>query len=183
MKLRRLRDYSLLKDFHCGVQQMDEFIQQKLQYSIEAHFCVPYIVIDDDDIVAFFALSYDSLAMPSAYFDDFLNGFSSSGTPNIPFDYHDTFEHKEHYPAIDVAYFAVSEQYQRKHIGSEILEDIIQFVKDHALAGCQFIVVDALVTSDYSAMSFYAKNKFTVCEDKKPYKDCVRMYRVLYPKL
>lgn len=182
MQFRRFVDCGILRDFTCGVEAMDNFIHERLQYSIDANFCVPYIVTEGNNIIAFFALSYDSLALPSDYLEDFIDGYSSSGKPSLADCYLDTFKNKEHYPAMDIAYFAVSEEWQCQGIGTLLIEDIIAYVKSQTSAGCQFIVVDALVTNDYSAVSFYARNGFTVCEDKKPYKDCVRMYRVLYPQ-
>lgn len=182
MKTRRLKDINELNSFKCGIPQMDEFIHERLKYSIDSHFCVPYVLTDEGRIIAFYALCYDSLVFPEDYFDDFLDGYSSSGKPELEDAYRETFRNKQHYPAMDIAYFAVSEDYQHRGIGSALLEDIINRIKMSNEAGCQFIVVDALLTDDYSAIPFYAYNKFTVCEDRKPYKDCVRMYRVLYPR-
>jgi hypothetical protein len=47
-------------------------------------------------------------------------------------------------------------------------------------AGCQFLTVEALATSDYSAVGFYEKCGFTANEVRKPYKDTLRMFRTLY---
>ena len=61
MKTRRLKTIDELNTFKCGIPQMDEFIQERLRYSIESHFCVPYVLLDEDVVVAFYALCYDSL--------------------------------------------------------------------------------------------------------------------------
>lgn len=182
MKRTRLTNPKLLDKFFCGIKEMDDFIHERLWNSVDSHFCVPYIIYEGNTVVAFFALSYDSLVFDSDYLDDFMNGFSSSGKPFLKSEYLDTFVHKEHYPAIDIAYFAVNKDYQGNNIGSMLIEDIVNQVKQNDFAGCQFIVVDALVTREYNAVGFYAKNGFTVCEDLKAQKDCVRMYRVLYPQ-
>lgn len=182
MKRTRLTDFSLLDNFHCGIREMDDFIHTRLEKSIKSHFCVPYVLHEGKTIVAFYALSYDAVVFSEDYLDDLLNGYSSSGNIDLDISHLEIFKNKEHYPAMDIAYFAVNKDFQRQYIGSALLEDVIQQIKDTAIAGCQFVVVDALVTKDYSALGFYSKNRFTVCEDRKPYKDCVRMYRVLYPK-
>lgn len=182
MKTYKLADIEELKDFQCGIEDMDEFIHSKLKYSIDSHFCVPYVLKDDNEIVAFYALCNDSLVFPQDYFDDFMDGYSYSRKPTLPFDYLEIFKNKQHYPATDIAYFAVSKKYQSKGLGSALLQDIVNRIKLQNFSGCQFVVVDALVTPTYSAIPFYSRNGFDVCEDKKTYKDCVRMYRVLYPK-
>ena len=91
MQFRRFVDSSILQGFTCGVDEMDEFIHHRLQYSIDANFCIPYIVIENGEIVAFFALSYDSLVLPADYMEDFMNGYSFSGKPELARSYIDTF--------------------------------------------------------------------------------------------
>lgn len=182
MNICRIDDVAELRDFHSGVPEMDNFIHNELTYSVDGHFCVPYALKDGDKIVAFYALSYDSLILPEDYFDDLMQGYSSSGKPMMSARYLPTFKNKQHYPAMDIAYFAVAIEYQHQSLGSLLLEDIVNRLRMQDDAGCQFVVVDALVTNRYSAIGFYAQNGFTVCEDKLPCKDCVRMYRVLYPR-
>lgn len=181
MKRYELKDFSILDTFNCGIPEMDDFIHNRLEQSVKSHFCTPYVLMDEEKVVAFFSLSADSLYFDDdGYFDDFMDGYSGE-KPLLSSSYLPTFKNKEHYPAIDISYLAVSDVYQHQGLGSALLEDIIQFVKDNSIAGCQFVVVDALVIPGYSALAFYSKNGFSVCEDKKAYKDCVRMYRVLYP--
>lgn len=182
MKTYHLKDIKELRGFQCGIKEMDDFIQNNLQYSIDSHFCVPYVLKDGEEVVAFYALCFDSLVFPQDYFDDFMEGYSLTKKPILPARYLETFKNKQHYPAIDISYFAVDKKYQRRHIGSALLEDIINRTKLQNYAGCQFVVVDALITPEYNAISFYSRNGFDICEDKKAYKDCVRMYRALYPK-
>lgn len=182
MKICKIKDAAELTNFQCGIPEMDDFIHGELAYSIEGRYCVPYALKQGEEIIAFYALSYDSLVFPNDYFEDFIHGYSSSGVPDIPSRYWPIFESKQQYPAMSISYFAVAAAYQHQHIGSALLEDIINRIRKKDDAGCQFVVVDALVTDRYSALAFYAKNGFTVCEDKKPYKDCVRMYKVLYPQ-
>ena len=40
--------------------------------------------------------------------------------------------------------------------------------------------VEALATSEYSAVGFYERCGFTANEVRKPYKDTLRMFRTLY---
>ena len=44
----------------------------------------------------------------------------------------------------------------------------------------RMITVEALATSEYSAVGFYQRCGFTANEVRKPYKDTLRMFRTLY---
>ena len=52
--------------------------------------------------------------------------------------------------------------------------------RSQTFAGCQFLTVEALATSEYSAVGFYQRCGFTANEVRKPYKDTLRMFRTLY---
>ena len=58
-----LTDSSVLSSLYCGIDEMDEYIHSSLQMSIDARFCKAYSVSLNGEIVAFFALNYDSLEL------------------------------------------------------------------------------------------------------------------------
>ena len=57
---------------------------------------------------------------------------------------------------------------------------IAEHARSQTFAGCQFLTVEALATSEYSAVGFYQRCGFTANEVRKPYKDTLRMFRTLY---
>ena len=65
-------------------------------------------------------------------------------------------------------------------MGLSIVEMIAEQARSQTFAGCQFLTVEALATSEYSAVGFYERCGFTANELKKPYKDTLRMFRTLY---
>lgn len=181
--IRPLNDVKELKDFNCGVKAMDNFIHSKLQYSVANHYCCTYVVCDDSDrLVAFFALSFDSLELDSDDKDEIMEGVSSTDTPELTFEYEETFLAKPRYPSIDIAYLAVRDSERGKRIGEYVVDAIVDMAQNQRLAGCQFITVEALCTSEYSAVGFYDHCGFAPAEIKKGYKDTVRMFKTLYPK-
>ena len=171
----RFDDFS---SFHCGVKEMDSFIHNGLQQSVDNHFCTLYKATIAREIVALFALSCDSLYLDS---DDKEDLKAISGDYMVD-DYADVFWNKHHYPAIEIAYLAVSEKMRGKQIGAFIVEQIVEMASSQTLAGCMFLTVEALTDrqSSYNAVGFYYKQHFTACEYPNPAKSTLRMFRPLY---
>ena len=182
MEIRPIDHIEELKDFCCGIQVMDNFIHSGIANSVENHYCIPYALYDDKTILAFFALSFDSLELDSDDKEELQTGISSAGTPNVTFDYQATFFAKPRYPSMDIAYLAVSKDCRGKGIGSTIMDYIIELARNQTLAGCQFLTVEALAIAEYSAVGFYYSCGFAPAEVKKPYKDTIRMFYTLYAK-
>lgn len=185
LKIEKLDSAIQLKEFRCGIPQLDDFIQNVFQLSIENHYCRAYSVIDkqspDKEIIALFALSFDSLDLDTDDRDEMMAGTSLTPIPHIPNEYEYIFLNKPHYPALDIAYLAVRKDMQYKGIGKLIIEAIHQRAQQQDFAGCQFLTVEALKMDGYSAVNFYEKCGFSPCEYPNPNKDTLRMYRTLYP--
>ena len=77
-------------------------------------------------LVAVYALSFDSLDLDSDDKDELETGISSTGTPNIDLNYKDTFYAKPRYPALDIAYLAVRQEYRGNKVGQSIVETIAE---------------------------------------------------------
>lgn len=130
-----------------------------------------YVVIHQDEVVAVFALSFDSLDLDSDDKDELETGMASTGTPEVDWNYKDIFYAKPRYPALDIAYLAVQKKWRNKHIGRYIIKTIAEQARTQTFAGCQFLTVEALATGEYSAVGFYQRCGFTANEIRKPYKD------------
>lgn len=180
--IEHLNDVEELKDFYCGAFKMDAFIHGGLRESIDNDYCKAYAVRNEDNkLVAFFALSYDSLQLDADDVEDLQNGWSETSTPQPTEAYFDTFWAKVHYPALEIAYLAVSKEYQNKHIGTQILEEIENMARKQQFAGCQFLTVGSYHSREYSAVSFYSKNHFAKTTPV-PIHDTLRMYHNLLTK-
>ena len=84
-------------------------------------------------------------------------------------------------PLVDLqeTYLAVHKDKQKNGIGEACVNLIINMAKEQTFAGCIFITVDALITPEYSAVGFYRKCHFTQAEDRKPYRETLRLYYAL----
>lgn len=174
-RVERTDDFS---SFRCGVKEMDMFIHNGLQQSADNHFCVVYKATIEDEIIALFALSFDSLYLD---YDD-KNDLKQSSVESLVEDYAEVFWDKHHYPALEITYLAVSERMRGKRIGAFVVEQIVDMATSQQIAGCMFLTVEALIDSQsaYSATGFYHKQHFTPCEYPNPSKATLRMFRPLY---
>ena len=177
---KKLTDFHCLDSFFSGVKAMDKFIQCDFHTSVVNHYCTAYGVWYGEELVAIYALSFDSLDLDSDDKEELQTGISSTGAPYIDWNYKDTFYAKPRYPALDIAYLAVQQKFRGKRIGCAIVEQIATDARTQTFAGCQFLTVEALSTNEYSAVGFYKKCGFTANEIRKPYKDTLRMFRTLY---
>ena len=180
LRVKPLDDFHCLKSFTSGIEAMDNFIRNDFRLSVENHYCSAYTAYCYDELVAVFALSFDSLDLDCDDKDELRSGISATGTPNVDWNYKDTFYGKPRYPALDIAYLAIEEKWRGKGIGRMIIDSIAEQARTQVFAGCQFLTVEALATKEYSAVGFYERCGFTANELRKPYKDTLRMFRTLY---
>ena len=180
LRVKPLEDFHCLKTFSSGVESMDAFIRGDFRMSVENHYCTAYEVRLHDEIIAVFALSFDSLDLDTDDKEELESGISLTGSPDIDWNYKETFYAKPRYPALDIAYLAVQEKWRGLGVGSLLVDMIAEQARTQNFAGCQFLTVEALSTSDYSAVGFYERCGFTANEIRKPYKDTLRMFRTLY---
>ena len=153
----KITDFHCLETFYSGVEAMDKFIQGDFRMSVENHYCSAYGVWYKEELVAIYALSFDSLDLDSDDKEELETGISSTGTPNVDWNYKETFYAKPRYPALDIAYLAVREEYRGNKVGQSIVELIADRARSQTFAGCQFLTVEALATSEYSAVGFYQR--------------------------
>lgn len=178
---RPLTDLNELAGFRCGIKKMDNFIRNGLADSVNNNYCRPYGVYDDEgELVAFFAISFDCLELSIDFKEDLRDGFAETELPQIfGSPYGETFLSKLHYPALEITYLAVREDRQHMGIGEACVDVIINMANEQTMAGCIFLTVDALIIPEYSAVGFYRKCHFTQAEDRKPYKETLRLYYAL----
>jgi len=172
-----------LSELYCDIPQMDDFIHNGgLEQSVRNNYCKAYSVKNEaGELVAFFALSFDSLRLDADDMEVLQNGWTDTSVPQPTAEYMDTFWSKVHYPALEIAYLAVAKKHQHKDIGTYIVKKIREKALSQNLAGCQFLTVGALVLPEYSAVGFYRKCQFAQL-DTFPVHDVVRMYHNLLTK-
>ena len=181
----RSDEISVLSKFYCGVRPMDKFIHDKnigLTKYIEMGLTKLWIVRNEEEVVAFFTLSKSSLRIN---FDD-RRYLDKKGIPV----YEQIIQERDVFPCIEIDYLAVREDKRQNHIGSIIIEAIIDRVLADELSATIFLCVDALHTNSYSAVRFYKKNGFVeseagIIDNLNQIRDgqdvqTVRMYRPIF---
>lgn len=129
-KIELLSDFKLLSDFNCGVKPMDDFIHSDLEIYTKNHYCSTYCVkASSGKVAALFALSFDSIILDPDDFEDINIGASETDRPKVDEQTRSDFENKYVYPALEIAYLAVDSQYQKMHLGSAIIEEIVKYAK------------------------------------------------------
>lgn len=152
----RTDDMSVLSNFYCGIQQMDDFIHDKLQAQIEKTEGIEtYVIKENRQIVAMTAL----LEKP-------LVSRKSDGTTFI-------------LDSLEIEYLAVKKELRNKGIG----RDIIQWIYDKAKTehpNCKILGVLAYADPDYgySAVPFYEKCHF-VARKSHAMAEAVKMTRLI----
>ena len=147
-----IKDFHCLSDFHSGIETMDAFIHGDFQLSVENHYCSAYSVKHNSELIAIFALSFDSLDLDIDDKENLDTLSHETNKPSIDWNYQDTFYSKPRYPALDIAYLAVKKEWQRQHIGKFLISQIAEKARTQSFAGCQFLTVESLATRDYSAV-------------------------------
>ena len=173
----RIDDASVLSNFYCGIQDMDDFIHDRLQNYLNRTGCDAYVVKLKDDIIAMLSLGEDTLFLDDFDKDDMRSGFIPK--PNKAME-DQTFLSENEFPAIEITYLAVSKMWRGQGIGEYIISQIENKVL-HDYPKCEFITVEAYHTEGYSAVGFYTRCNFTPAELPMGYKDTLRMYKVLNP--
>ena len=69
------------KYFNCGIKAMDDFIHSGLASSIRNHYCNLYSVTLNDEVVAMFSLSFDSLELDLDSLEEILDNHSATNKP------------------------------------------------------------------------------------------------------
>lgn len=156
----QLNSISELENLRCGIDRMDHFILNGLENSLIEHKCTSYVVRDEDEVVAFFALCDDQLILDEDYKDDMRDGYADTPKPIFHGDDEkNVYLTSNVFPVIDIAYLVVDEKRQHDGIGTAIMNQIFCMARakePHVM----FLTVDALFLKDYSAVEFYRKFGF-----------------------
>ncbi len=175
--LVREYDASVLADFYSGVESMDDFIHNRLAVFLRVYNNSRFYVLRDENrnILAMVVLSCGQLFLDEDCKDDLRLKF-----PDIE-EREDLKEYWDGglFPSIEINYLAVSRDYQKRHIGSKIIEKIETFKNDEFYNHPLFLSVDALCTKEYSAVGFYDRCRFWASEYLNMRLDTLRMYRTI----
>lgn len=161
----------LLKDFECGIQIMDDFIQNSLDSFLknDPRYSL-FIAIDDKlGIVAMYVTSAGIFVDHDGEYQDLPFG-KPWGYIGDDFQIHSG----TMYPTLEIDYLAVRKDLRNKGYGTEIMAELSRNAKNK---NCYFLTVDALHIEGYSAIPFYEKKGFFALQEYSDEFDTLRMAR------
>lgn len=144
-------DISCLKGFHCGIYEMDKYIQETLQSHLDTtKGLLNYIITENDVVVALCTLKDDKIKIDDHRYID----------------------------TVAIEYLAVRREVQNKGIGREIVSWVVNTTKE-IRPEAKFITVDAFMSdvTAYSAVPFYRKCDFIAIQKKHPMSETIKMAR------
>ena len=141
---------SLCKSFKCGDKDLDDFFTEDAFLQSEELLCKNYcfsLVDDPTQLVAVFTLSNDSIKkIPGSR--------KKKVEKNIPRE-----KIYSSYPAVMIGRLGISQDFQSKHLGSDVLSFIkAWFVDPLNKTGCRFLLVDSY--NKERNLKFYQNNEF-----------------------
>lgn len=160
-----------LPPFDCGDDDLNEFLLEDAKRYQAELLAVTYLVMEEDDVAAFFSLSNDKLTCaPDSLAKRIWNRLQRK-IPNS--------KRRRNYPAVKIGRLGVCNGMQRKGLGQEILDWLkILFLTENR-TGCRFITVDAY--NNTQTIAFYERNDFNFLTDADKNEDTRQMYFDLKP--
>lgn len=176
----RVDSVDTLSDFSCGLPVIDDFIHNELHEYVCMGECELWIVKDiaKDEVVAMFCLGKSNLSLSESAKKKIFDG--EKPAPQQQPDSEDVYWWSPFHEATEITYLAVAERRRKQHIGSFIIEEIMNRVASLSseYAG-DYVIVRALQCADgYTAVPFYEKCGFFLAEDRVSNKNLF-MYRVV----
>lgn len=172
----RITDAGILSSFSCGIDAMDYFIRHELQNYIWMGSCQLYVVREEEEIVAMFCLDRHNLCLSEVVKGKMQEGIKPA--PQHAPDADSPYWLKPFFDAVEITYLAVTADRQHQHIGSFVIERIMDKLARDTEVHCDFVTVRALKHDDYTAVPFYLNCGFFPAEKEVEGRNLF-MYRIV----
>lgn len=125
-----------------GDEDIDDFLLHDARIHYDRKMAVTYVLrmCEDDEILAFATLQNDAVKI--------------RGMDEFPY---------QSFPAVKIGRLGVAQCYQRKGIGSFLIDMIARFMCHDNRTGCRYITLDAYNKEE--TLSFYRKNGFILLKE------------------
>jgi len=151
-ELLKVNDYDRLKEFDCGNEDLNDFFRNDALAHKTELLCETYFVreatVKDEFPVALISLCNDAVRHENVWW-----WLSLHATKKYP-----------SYPAVKIARFGVGSRFQRRNIGTHVINMIKKLFLTDNRTGCRLVTVDAY--NDPEVLDFYLKNEFQFFSDK-----------------
>jgi GNAT superfamily N-acetyltransferase len=146
--LKRLTLTSTLKPFDCSNSDLNDFFHDDALDYLRQLLAVTYVLESKDETIAYFNVLNDRIINKDSETKKRLSNKLQSKIPND--------KRWSSYPAVKIGRFAIHKDYQKRTIGTQLIDFIKAFFVNKNKTGCRFITVDAYQES----LEFYGKKGF-----------------------
>lgn len=177
LEIQKLSDANELKDFYCGIDTIDDFLHGDFKDYLYLGICKAFVVKESGNVVAMYSLDKFNV-----YIGDDVKSRMREGVKPIPQEALDPDNPYWRLPLIDsieITYLAVAKERQHQHLGSFIIEKIIQDLLADNECTSPLLTVRAYKSETYTAVPFYEKCGFFPTEDASASKPTLCMYRII----
>lgn len=149
----RLTASHTIKNFDCEDDDIDlkEFLVEDSLLYLKQLLAVTYIIEDSENTIAYFSVANDKISITEAASNTFWKkqvsqklNFQKRGFKN--------------FPAVKIGRLAVNKNYQRRGLGTDIINWVKESFITNNKTGCLFIIVDAI--NRPKTITFYKKCGF-----------------------
>ncbi|GHT56242.1 N-acetyltransferase [Bacteroidia bacterium] len=167
IKIVRLEEDTPISSFDCGDIDLNDFLFNDAKNYLKVMLAITYLVKIDDEIAAYFCLSYDALNRTAILTEEEKALWNKVGR-KIP-----NSKRRKTYPSVKIGRLAVAKKYAGYGIGRRIIDTVtMMYLYEQHHAACRFITVDAYRT----AFPFYEKAQFRYLTTKDTDEDTRAMY-------
>ncbi len=167
-------DYENMSAFSCGEKELDNFFRYEVKECVRHRYLSAYCAFNESGIIGAFTLMNDALMIAGQCDkEDFIDDLKYEAEEDIV----DFFNRQSSYPAINIGHLGIVTQYQRRGVGTAIVDLVAATYSQYRQSGCQFITVDAL--NKEGTIKFYHKNLFGFQTNRDSVSATRRMYRIL----
>jgi ribosomal protein S18 acetylase RimI-like enzyme len=172
-RLNRLTLDHTLKPFDCGRCELNSYLFDDCISQLKYLLSTTYLLETNDHTVAYFSVANDKLSISV----NSSRPFKRLLRQKVKDDYLYRIFREDEFPAVKLSRIAVDGSYQKKGIGTELLDAIIFSFTINNKTGCTFLTVDAI--NEDIPIHFYDKNGFQFLSEKDRNEPARLMYRCL----
>ena len=172
--LEKEEDFCCTTSFDCGESDLNEFFRNdafnhKKELLAETYYLEPKKATEEDLFfpVAFVSFLNDSIEVNKDERKSIFGKYIKKTIPYPKYNY-------RFFPAVKIARLGVYTKYQRRHVGTSLLNMTKEYFLKQNRTGCRFLTVDAYNKED--VIKFYEHNGFKFLWDQDKEKETRIMF-------
>lgn len=172
----RATNLAALGSFECGVSIVDEIIHEVLPTALSTNDL--FLVKEKKEVVALYCLQKGSMSL---FLSDSAKGHMKEGSkpkPHRAIEEGPAYWERFFYDSVELTLLAVKKGLRNRHIGSFVIEHILETLANDSGCGQELLVVRALNMEGYSAIPFYRKCDFHPAVKERPGENLI-MYHII----